>query len=92
MFPPMRRRDGRNGGGRRKKSTPKPRPLPPCSFVDSGSSDYRGVPICGWCDMPRDHRRHDLPPTPDEAAVIDRRRLGEGDQSRHAEEVTDEAA
>lgn len=48
-----------------------------CLFVASGQTNHRGVAICGECGGLRTDRRHDLPVTPEQAAVIDARRLGE---------------
>ena len=70
-FPPARPQKGRAKRGPRKGAA---RPARFCLFTPSSYEDYRGVPICGTCDMPRDHRGHDLPETPPDAAEVDERR------------------
>jgi len=81
LFPKARPpKDGRNGGGRRKRE---PKPLPPVRnvhvFVDSGRADVFGQPYCARedCGQVQRARVHLVPETPDAAVEQDARRLGE---------------
>lgn len=49
------------------------------SFRASRYRDYRMRPICEECGNVAESRVHDVPKTPDEAAEIDARKLGETD-------------
>ena len=44
---------------------------------DPELTDHRGDRPCATCGMPKPHRGHDLPETPEDAAEIDARILGE---------------
>lgn len=66
-----------------KPAAKKPPELPPIKavhpFVDSGTTDAFGEPICARedCGSVRKARVHQLPDTPPDAAEVDARILGE---------------
>jgi hypothetical protein len=51
-------------------------------YAGDGARDHTGADRCANCGLPKTHRRHELPPTPDAAATLDARRAGELEETR----------